>query len=79
MSIPVTVEGHEHRRRFAALDKKGHFHFTEDVQKIELRVLDGHTEDSTLRRVFFAVDYILESVRKVSCRYPLTFCAHAPH
>ena len=62
MSVPVSVDGQEHRRRFAALDKFGRLHLTQDIEKIELRVLDGIAEDLTLDRVYFGIEYILEKV-----------------
>ena len=57
------VQGSELRRRFAAIDKAGRLHFTDDVKNIELSVLDGNSQDPALRDVFFALHYILETVR----------------
>lgn len=62
MSVSVMVDGQEHCHRFAALDKYGQLHLTQDIEKIELRVLDGVSNDRALNKVFFAIHYLLETV-----------------
>ena len=56
------VQGSKLQRCFAAIDKAGCLHFTNNVKKIELSVLDGNSQDPALQDVFFALHYILKTV-----------------
>ena len=62
MSVPIMVQGSKLQRCFAAIDKAGCLHFTNNVKKIELSVLDGNSQDPALQDVFFALHYILKTV-----------------